>query len=464
MTGPGATGAGTLGTGTVATGGVTVTAGVVAGATGVGSAGPGTAAGAAGVGDAGSGASGLSARGPTALPGFAGVGSVCEAAGSTPVEGAAAAGRPAVVAGAAGVVMVPLAVMDGRRPPETAAGVDAGPGAGSAPAVAAGRPATAVPGLATAVEPAGTGLDARFSAGAATAAVAAAGVAGLGVPAPNWPVLAGEGLPDAVVEAVAAAEAAAGPTWAGEGAATETSAALTGAAPTGAAATGAAATGAAAAGAATAARPGTGDRGATWVTGACCPTPDTDSPRPPTFAVWPAPTSVCWPVFSDVTWTLPRLTATRPSARPTATVKCVPLTTAANVGVSTEKCWTFRLSTSKLTEPAFSSTVVERPWLGCSLIATVLAGPITIDSVPRCSATRARSPVWTATPGAITMPTAMGDRASCPVQAWPETLETCQSAAQAAAPCRLVRTVRRPETARARERKDCMPGDCGRNG
>jgi hypothetical protein len=163
----------------------------------------------------------------------------------------------------------------------------------------------------------------------------------------------------------------------------------------GAAATeGSAAAGAAAAGAATAASPGTGDRGATWVTGACWPTPDTDRPpRPPTLAFWPAPTSVCWPVLSDVTWTVPRLTATRPSARPTATVKCVPFTTAVSMGVSTEKCWTFCFSTSKLTEPAFSSTVVDRPWPGCSLTATVLPGPITIDSVPRCSATRARAPV-----------------------------------------------------------------------
>ena len=139
-----------------------------------------------------------------------------------------------------------------------------------------------------------------------------------------------------------------------------------------------------AAGAATAAAsPGTGERGATWVTGACRPTPDTDSPRPPTLAFWPAPTSVCWPVLSDVTWTVPRLTATRPSALPTATVKCVPLTTAASIGVSTEKCWTFCFSTSNATEPAFSSTVVDRPWLGCSLMATTLPGPITIDSVPR---------------------------------------------------------------------------------
>ena len=134
----------------------------------------------------------------------------------------------------------------------------------------------------------------RFSVGVAIAEAVEIGAARLGVPAPNWPVLAGDGLPEVVVEAAAADGAAAGPVAvvaavgaaaggasAGEGAATAASGALTAAA-------------AGAAGAATAAAsPGTGDRGATWVTGACCPTPDTDSPRPPTLAFWPAPTSVC---------------------------------------------------------------------------------------------------------------------------------------------------------------------------
>lgn len=48
----------------------------------------------------------------------------------------------------------------------------------------------------------------RFSAGAPAAEAAETGAARLGVPAPNWPVLAGEGLPDDVAEPVAEAAAA----------------------------------------------------------------------------------------------------------------------------------------------------------------------------------------------------------------------------------------------------------------
>jgi hypothetical protein len=162
---------------------------------------------------------------------------------------------------------------------------------------------------------------------------------------------------------------------------------------------------------------------------------------------------------------VPRATETSPADRLAETVKCVPFTTAVSIGVSTEKCWTFCFSTSKSTEPAFSSTVVDSPSLGRSLTATTLCGPITIDSVPRRNATRARSPVWTERPGPTTMPTVISvPWPSAPVQACPETLETCQSAAQAARPCRFVRTVMRPVTAKARERRACMRRSCARNG
>lgn len=102
-------------------------------------------------------------------------------------------------------------------------------------------------------------------------------------------------------------------------------------------------------------------RGLPCVTAARRPGPDTDRPRVPTLACWPAVTLVTWPVLSAVTSTVPRATTTPPLARPTETEKCVPLTTAANIGVSTEKCWTFRFSTSNDTKPARSTTVVDKP-------------------------------------------------------------------------------------------------------
>jgi len=107
--------------------------------------------------------------------------------------------------------------------------------------------------------------------------------------------------------------------------------------------------------------PVTAARGLPCVTAARRPGPDTDRPRVPTLACWPAVTLVTWPVLSAVTSTVPRATATPPLARPTDTEKCVPLTTAANIGVSTEKCWTFRFSTSNDTKPARSTTVVDKP-------------------------------------------------------------------------------------------------------
>ena len=215
---------------------------------------------------------------------------------------------------------------------------------------------------------------------------------------------------------------------------------------------------------AVAAKPAMAARGDTWVTGACCPMPETDRPRLPTLARWPVVTSVCWPVFSDVTCTVPRVTDTRPSVRPTATVKCVPLTTAASIGVSTEKCWTFCFSTSNETVPARSTTVVDRPSLGRSLTVTMLRGPMIMLSVPRWSSTRDRSPVVTATPDVIAMPAASSVlAASVSVQARPDTLDTCQSAAQAVAPCRLDRMVIRPVTASARERSLFMLINCAGN-
>jgi len=72
-------------------------------------------------------------------------------------------------------------------------------------------------------------------------------------------------------------------------------------------------------------------------------------------------TLVTWPVLSAVTSTVPRATATPPVPRPTETEKWVPLTTAASMGVSTEKCWTLRFSTSNDTKPTFSTTVVDSP-------------------------------------------------------------------------------------------------------
>ena len=129
-------------------------------------------------------------------------------------------------------------------------------------------------------------------------------------------------------------------------------------------------------------------------------------PRGPavTLALWPGLTSAVCPLARLVTPTKPRATETLAWPRDTATVKWVPLTTAARTGVSTEKCGYPNFSTSNVTVPTCSITVVSRPGAIPGPTAITLRGPTIMDSVPRTSITRVRSSVKTVMPSGTSMP------------------------------------------------------------
>ncbi len=186
------------------------------------------------------------------------------------------------------------------------------------------------------------------------------------------------------------------------------------------------------------------------------PAPDTFNPRLPTVARSPGVMSVRWPVAKAVTSTCPRETATEPSRRPTVTVKCVPLTTAARVGVSTEKCCTFRRSTSNCTDPAFSSTVVDSPSSGRSLSATMLLGPTIIDSVPRTSITRDAWAVESVCAGGRAIPVVSSTRpASVVSQAWPVMRATRHESGRFGCAARPTGERSRPDHTKERGRFHC---------
>src|SRR5260221_46125 len=75
-------------------------------------------------------------------------------------------------------------------------------------------------------------------------------------------------------------------------------------------------------------------------------------PCPETLAACPGRTSAYWPDLKSATSTCPLTTSTLASFLFTETRNCVPFTTAARYGVSTSKCLTLRLSTSRRIEPA----------------------------------------------------------------------------------------------------------------
>jgi hypothetical protein len=153
-----------------------------------------------------------------------------------------------------------------------------------------------------------------------------------------------------------------------------------------------------------------GRRGNPWVIEGIAPPPDRPS-RPPrlwvlTAAFCPGAMVAASPVARLVTSTAPRSTATLALSPETLTVKAVPFTTAASSGVSTEKCWTFCLSTSKCAVPIRSSTVVCSPGVGSELTARIDLGPTRMLSAPRTIITRVCAPVNSVAPGGTSAPTA----------------------------------------------------------
>ena len=116
-----------------------------------------------------------------------------------------------------------------------------------------------------------------------------------------------------------------------------------------------------------------------------------------TWTVSPAPTSMLSPPSSAITSTRPSATCTAWLPTPAVTVKVVPFTTAAITGVSTRKCWFWRLSTLNIIVPT-SCRMRVMPFSSATGSDIRLFGPTTMVCGPRTRTARPSRPVESTAP------------------------------------------------------------------